>query len=448
MVVLIVTGVLLQAVKGYTHFQFGLYCTYLFGAVYPTFALFTVLAFFLHVVVNNKFLGHALVVLCFLMTSAILPQLGLEHNLALYAGMPTLKYSDMNGFGPYAQPLLWFTLYWTACAVLLGVATSLFWLRGTEPDWRQRRRAAAARWHGPARVTAAVALLAFVGLGAFIFHNTNVLNTYTTAKGQRHLQASYEREYKRYENLPQPRIMGVSLQTDLYPQRRQYAIRGTYTLQNKTGVPIPDVHVLIDRDMTVRAMAFAGGATRSLADEAHGYSIYHLAQPLAPGAKTTLTFDVAYLKRGFPNGDPNTRIVQNGTFIGVEQGSFPVIGYQKNGELTGNTQRKKEGLGPRPRMASFDDMRARRNTYISRDSDWVSYDATVSTDPDQIALSPGYLQKEWIQNGRRYFHYQMDAPILNFYSFVSARYLVRATGGETSPSRSTTTRRIRTTWRG
>src|SRR5690606_24651208 len=27
--------------------------------------------------------------------------------------------------------------------------------------------------------------------------------------------------------------------------------------------------------------------------------------------------------------------------------------------------------------------------------------------------------------GRRYFHYQMDAPILNYYSFLSARYEVR-----------------------
>src|SRR5262249_20302643 len=50
---------------------------------------------------------------------------------------------------------------------------------------------------------------------------------------------------------------------------------------------------------------------------------------------------------------------------------------------------------------------------------------TVTTSPDQIAISPGYLQREWMENGRRFFHYKMDAPILNFYSFQSARYLVR-----------------------
>ena len=48
-----------------------------------------------------------------------------------------------------------------------------------------------------------------------------------------------------------------------------------------------------------------------------------------------------------------------------------------------------------------------------------------ATSPDQIAIAPGYLQKEWTENGRRYFHYKMDAPMLNLYSIQSARYAVR-----------------------
>jgi len=49
----------------------------------------------------------------------------------------------------------------------------------------------------------------------------------------------------------------------------------------------------------------------------------------------------------------------------------------------------------------------------------------VSTVPDQIALAPGYLEKEWTDNGRRYFHYKMDKPILDFFSFQSAKYAVK-----------------------
>ena len=423
--VLIVAGVFVQATHGYFHFQLGLYFAYLFGTVFPPFALLTVLAFFIHALVNQKFLGHALVVLAFLATSIILPQLGLEHNLYLYAEMPTLKYSDMNGFGPYVQPVFWFTLYWTAFAVILGVLTVLLWVRGTEADWPHRRGAALSRWGGGARVTAALSALAFVGIGVFIFYNTNVLHDYITARGAKKLQATYEKEYKRYENLPQPRITDITVQADLNPQARQYALTGTYRMRNKTGQAIPDVHVLIDRKMTVRALTFTGGATQARADKEHGYYIYHLAQPLPPGGSVAMNFDLAYAKRGFANGDPNTSIVGNGTFLSVENGGLPFIGYQPNGELTDATDRRKQGLAPRARMASLSDVNARRNTYISNDSDWVNFDATVSTDPDQIALAPGYLQREWTQNGRRFFHYKMDAPILNFYSFVSARYAVR-----------------------
>ena len=49
----------------------------------------------------------------------------------------------------------------------------------------------------------------------------------------------------------------------------------------------------------------------------------------------------------------------------------------------------------------------------------------MSTEPDQIAISPGYLQREWTEGGRRYFHYKMDAPIMNFFAFQSARYAVK-----------------------
>ena len=49
----------------------------------------------------------------------------------------------------------------------------------------------------------------------------------------------------------------------------------------------------------------------------------------------------------------------------------------------------------------------------------------MSTDPDQIAIAPGYLQREWTENGRRVFRYTMDAPILNFWAILSGRYAVK-----------------------
>jgi len=64
------------------------------------------------------------------------------------------------------------------------------------------------------------------------------------------------------------------------------------------------------------------------------------------------------------------------------------------------------------------------DTYLSNNSDWVNVETTISTSLDQIAIAPGSLQREWTENGRRHFHYQLDHYSLNFYSFISARYEV------------------------
>ena len=56
-------------------------------------------------------------------------------------------------------------------------------------------------------------------------------------------------------------------------------------------------------------------------------------------------------------------------------------------------------------------------------SDWIHYRTTVSTSADQIAISPGYLQKDWVANGRHYFTYDMgDVRTLDFFAFVSGKY--------------------------
>jgi hypothetical protein len=46
----------------------------------------------------------------------------------------------------------------------------------------------------------------------------------------------------------------------------------------------------------------------------------------------------------------------------------------------------------------------------------------VGTQHDQTAIAPGELQREWTENGRRYFHYVSDETIGNEYAFFSARY--------------------------
>jgi aminopeptidase N len=60
--------------------------------------------------------------------------------------------------------------------------------------------------------------------------------------------------------------------------------------------------------------------------------------------------------------------------------------------------------------------------FNSVDSDWINYEAVVSTSIDQTALAPGELQKEWSEGNRRYFHYKMPGKFLKQLPFISAKY--------------------------
>jgi aminopeptidase N len=63
---------------------------------------------------------------------------------------------------------------------------------------------------------------------------------------------------------------------------------------------------------------------------------------------------------------------------------------------------------------------------FSPDSDWVTFHCVVSTSPDQIAIAPGYLKREWTENNRHYYEYDMgETKIANFFSFLSGRFAVK-----------------------
>lgn len=421
--VILVCGIIMQALKGYYHFEIGLYLKELFGIRLLDYVLFAALAVFVQVLVNNKYVGHFIMVVYYI-AEDLLPEMGIEHKLFAFPEATGYMYSDMNGYGHFLGPYFLFKLYWVGFALLMALASYLFWVRGTDTSFKVRFRKARKRFTRGAQMLAAAAFLLFITMGGIIYYNTNVLNDFETRWEVQERSVSYEKKYKQYENLPQPRITGISVEVDIFPYRRKVKLRGSYVLKNKTRAAIPTIHVDISRDVIIDKMAFDKPAARTTTDPDHGYYIYTLEQPLDPAETITLDFDVTYRPRGFQNRGMRTKVVYNGTFFDSDD-FCPFIGYVPGRELSDDDDRKKHGLKPKPRMAAVDDMKARRNTYISLDSDWVTFEAIVRTSKDQVALAPGYLHKEWLEGDRRCFHYKMDKKILNFFSFTSADYQVQ-----------------------
>jgi ABC-2 type transport system permease protein len=409
-----------QLIRSYTHLEPGLYLSSL-ALTALGFLLIAALAVFLQVIANNKFLGYLLFVV-FLVSRIALSQLDFDHHLYNFGSAPNAPYSDMNGYGHFLAAHLWFRSYWTCFAVFLLVLAALYWPRGTALAWKERSQAARQRFRAPARILAAASLLGFVGIGAWIFYNTNVINIYTATDVGKRQRADYEKHYRQYKDMPQPRITDVKVDVDMYPSQRKVDVRGHYLLVNKTDTPIRDIHVRVPIEDKVISVSFAPHDTVS-EDKIAGYTIYRLKQPMAPGASMDFDFVLQYWSKGFRNEPTDTNVVANGTFF--NNFSFPHFGYSEDGQLVDRNDRRKYGLGPVPRMAKIDDQPARKNSLFCCDADWVNFETTVSTEADQIALAPGYLEREWSEDGRRYYHYKMDKPIMDFFSFQSARYQVK-----------------------
>jgi ABC-type transport system involved in multi-copper enzyme maturation permease subunit len=414
-------GVLLQVLQGYYNFEPGLYLRILFGWSLVEYVLLAAFAMTVHVLVNHKYVGHVVVLLATFFNYSALYGV---HHLLIYNGGPRFIYSEMNGFGPFVTPFVWFKLYWAAWAMLLGVVTMLFWVRGPELGIRQRLATARARLTARTARLAGLAVVLILALGGFIFYNTNVLNAYLPPQKAGVPQAEYERRYARYKDLPQPVIAGAELRFEIYPDAPAVDIRGSYRLVNQTGVPIRSVHVESPsgRDYEVRSMTFDRTAKAEVVDPEHGYRIFALGRALAAGESMWFSFDVAFRPRGFRHGGAQTMVVRNGSYF--DRRLLPFIGYQPGFEVTGDDERKRYGLPPKPAMPGPGDAAARRYQSPFRDGDRMQVETIVGTAADQIAVVPGMLRRSWTENGRRYVHYGSRIPETLAASVFSARYAV------------------------
>lgn len=419
----IVCGVVIQIVKGYYQFEFGLYLQSILLQAWPQYMLLAVLAMTLQVMINQKYIAYFVMILYFIATIAG-QLMGLEHPMILYGQVPSYIYSDMNGFGHSIYTTMWYLAFWGGAAIVMTGVSLLFWPRGTNDNWASRKQMARHSLSPKVLLNFAIGGTLFLGAGGVLYYNTNIANQYRSSYELAELKASYERRYKRFESRPQPRISDVRIALDLQPETRSAQLAGRYELHNRSLEDIRDIFISINDDIEIQKMSFSVPANATVADTKLGFYIYQLEKALAPGASITLDFKLATSPKGILGLGGNTGIIANGTFVN-NMTMMPHIGYQEFGELTEERERKKHNLAPKERKLGRDNAVGLANNYISNDADWLKFDAVVSTSLDQIAIAPGYLAKEWQENGRRYFHYTMDKPILNFYSVLSAKYQVK-----------------------
>jgi aminopeptidase N len=418
----VATGMAVQLIRGYTHFELGAYLLWFALPMLISAVQLAVLSVFVQVLVPQKFLGWG-VMLIYLVATVALAATGLEHNLYNYAGSSPVPLSDMNGMGRFWVGQAWFQVYWSAFALILAVLAYALWRRGTTVALRPRLAFLRTRLRGGALALLAAAVLVWLGSGGYIYYNTNVLNRYVTAPERDARLASYEKQFLRYETVPQPRITAVKLDVQLYPREVRAVTTGSYQIENRTGAPIDVLHVNYPDRLVLDRLELAGATIDREWPEYH-YRIYKLAPAMQPGERRELRFVTTLAERGFPNNAPLTRLVENGSFLDNSE-ITPSLGMSRGGLLTDRAKRRKYGLPVDLRPPTLEDETGRARSPFRADSDWVDADLTVTTDADQTPIAPGYTVTDVTAGGRRTAHFKPDAPINHFFSIQSARYEVR-----------------------
>lgn len=419
MLVVVLTSMALQTAAGYTNFELGLYLqsAFIYNGIY--YCMLCILAVVIQAISPNKWLGMLLTLSVYIALLS-LGELGFDHVLYNFA-IPDVVYSDMNGFGHFKTLVFSLIAYWGAFCVLLIIAGHLLYPRGNYSAVRERLRDARTRLGARVTLTAGLAAIAFIGIGGWIFYNTNILNEYLTPDERLQRKADYEKAYGRYENAPTPSYDSIDMAIDIFPAERRLESRGSATLGNHKKAPISEFVVSVNPVLRVNEIAVEN-AKLVQSDTAQGFYLYRLNAALAPGATVKMTWNVTRRNEGFVAANPDNELVTNGTFVNTF-GVMPIPGYDGDRRITDNTVRRKYGLPPAPRVPALGDP-----TYLDRVAYGVDsrteFEIVLSTSADQIAVAPGVLQKEWQQGGRRYFHYKAEEPILPNFCFTSARYEV------------------------
>ncbi len=419
-----ICGIGIQAIKGYYNFEAILYVKQLFLIDYSQFAILVAVAFLIQVLVNHQYLGYMVFFVFLIFNIFAWEGLGVNSNLLIFGGFPEFTYSDMTQFTPFVSGILGFKLYWILFALLLSMVSILFWVRGKGLKITDRFKIARQRFNPKLAIATTTLLVGWITSMGFLYYNTEVLNDNPSKNTSEIEMADYEKRYKIYEGLAQPRIVALDHNIEIFPHQRTLKSVSTVTITNKHETAIDSIHFTYPDNFDVRVDI--KDATLVHEDDRLRYYIFQLDRSLHAGDSLSFQVYSDYIAKGIENEVVMERINPNGTFI-QNAHIMPIIGYSHRKEMDQETDRKSHDLAKKAGMAKLEHScsAACSNTYMSTDSDWINLSCTISTSMDEMAIAPGTLIKEWTEGDRKYFRYELDKPVGNYYAFLSAQYEVK-----------------------
>ncbi|WP_412973158.1 ABC transporter permease/M1 family aminopeptidase [Glaciecola sp. MF2-115] len=411
-----------QLIAGYTNLDLLQYIVSLFYFAASNLILLVVLSFLLQTMSPNKYIGMLLFV-GYVFVSIVFNELGIEHNMFQYGQAPLMQYSDMNGYGWTLTTQNWYLLYWSSLAIVLSIVSYGLWHRGPHNGLRSRFKLLPYQLGRGGLTAISICFLVFVASGTIIHYNTKVVNDFTSRDQSLAKQEFYEKEFAQYEDAPVPVVTSINADVAIFPDARRVETITNIEIENRSGKAIEKFLVNHPRFSPVSEVTIEGGSLGGR-DVDFDIAWFTFDTPMLPGEKRRGSIRVVREHKGFKDRGEDTTVVQNGTFIS-NFSLYPSFGVNQEYYINDQHERRKRDLPPPRRAYPLEDSSRYNESFFGPHVALIDFKATLSTSIDQHAIAPGYLKKEWQQDGRRYFEYEMDSPMVNFFNFMSAKLEVK-----------------------
>lgn len=392
--ILIAEGIAFQFLYDYPVIEWPVYAKTFLCTTLP---LILVAGFVLAIqkIIKNNYIALTLSGIFILLMATALGKLIIKHPLLKFLHTIPFDYSDMNGFGSYENAFAQRQFFGFAIVLLL-----LYFVHQTRKSISK-----ISFW-----------FITISGVGLISFLGSNIISGYVPKdnNGIQIAQANYEKQFRVFQNRPQPTITKVTTRVDLFPSEHAYSIIADYILENKTRVPISEILLNFPDGFSIKKAVLHSG-TENIA-VTRQYQVVRLKNALLPNQKITFDFELHYKWKPVNGHQSFNAIVENGSFIRISR-YYPQLGYNASNEIEDESVREQFQLGKPTLITALEAPKTIHN-------DFISLDMTIATEAGQTAIGVGKLTKRWQENRRNVFRFNTDAIPFRF-AVSSANYAVK-----------------------
>ncbi len=367
---LMATGISLQLWNNYPHLDLAQYMTTLFLFHAPVLAVWGCLSVAVFSLMRHLYAGLFFLLLAWLAQYSY-ELIGITTKLLQFNTYPILVFSELNGFGHDAFGRWVMQSYWLVWGLILLFITVFL----SERNQRSK--------------------IQLIGFGGLVI-GLSALSLFIHIEESKIITFDENRQnYPHLNDIPQPRIISVSITMDLFPEEQRFSANGQYVLVNTSRQAIDTLMIKSGFDEVTQVDLNAANAIVDSIPE-WMVTLHVLEKSLEPGDSLRMSFSI----QNQPNSlfQRNSGVLESGTFLSHD--ILPRIGF--------------------PQESAHSE-----NHYFAWDSDRVDANITISTSENQVAFSTGSMVRQWSENGRQFSEYRSAEPIKFNFFFLSGRFEAR-----------------------